>query len=79
MRFIVDSAYIARANNRHPQRTHRKSLADSLDVTGSQQTASGSVATSLTGTEDTPVMAKCSGAVQFDVLSLTGTQVSGAA
>src|ERR1700683_4112648 len=37
-----------------------------LTVTSSRPASDGSDALSLTGTEDTPVMAKCSGAVQFD-------------
>jgi hypothetical protein len=48
-----------------------------LDITSVTQTSGGSDAASLTGTEDTPVMAKCSGSVQFDVLSLTGTPIAG--
>jgi hypothetical protein len=47
-----------------------------LTVTSSKPASDGSDALSLTGTEDTPVMAKCSGAVQFDVLSLTGTDIA---
>jgi hypothetical protein len=47
-----------------------------LTVTSAKPASDGSDALSLTGTEDTPVTAKCSGAVQFDVLSLTGTDVA---